>query len=123
MTWVSCFCSYCQGWRTVPEEVVRCPICKKEWGVPPPQKKYGQFDNVLLSDREYQKLKERFGEALAEKVEALSLGIASKGYKYASHYATILNWERMHQKKAQHGKPGGPHGKDQGEVPARTRSR
>ncbi len=56
--------------------------------------RYGEFNNVLLSDDEMQKLFDRFGATLIDKIEALSQGIESKGYKYKSHYATILNWAR-----------------------------
>ncbi len=56
---------------------------------------YGQFSNVLLTENEYAKLRERFSEIDADaKIENLSIGIESKGYKYKSHYATILNWAR-----------------------------
>ena len=57
-------------------------------------KRYGEFNNVLLSDEEYHKLQERFNSQLPEMIETLSVGIASKGYKYKSHYATILSWSR-----------------------------
>ena len=55
---------------------------------------YGQFENVFLSEEEFLKLKEKYNGTLQEKIEALSMGIASKGYKYKSHYATILSWDR-----------------------------
>ena len=58
------------------------------------KKKYGQFNNVLLSDEEYDKLKIKFNSHLPDMIENLSLGIESKGYKYKSHYATILTWAR-----------------------------
>jgi len=52
-------------------------------------------DVVLLTDEEYKKLVEQFGKAGADdKILNLSLYIQSKGNKYKSHYATILNWER-----------------------------
>lgn len=57
------------------------------------KRKYGQFNNVLLSDDEYNKLKERFND-YNDKIENLSGYIASKGDKYKNHYATILNWAR-----------------------------
>jgi len=65
--------------------------------------KYGEFNNVLLTEGDYKKLIDRFGEDGArERVEHLSEAISSKGYKYKSHYATILCWERRDQKaKAQ----------------------
>jgi len=58
------------------------------------KRKYGEFQNVLLADEEYQKLLARFGSQTADKIEGLSSAIESKGYKYRSHYATILNWSR-----------------------------
>lgn len=57
------------------------------------KKKY--LDCVLLTDQEYSKLVELFGEdGTKQKIDALNTGIMSKGYKYKSHYHTILNWER-----------------------------
>lgn len=63
------------------------------------KEKYGEFKNILLTLEEYKKLIERFGEKEAkEKIEILSSGIESKGYKYKSHYATILSWDRKDQR-------------------------
>ena len=60
---------------------------------------YGEYENVFLTEEEFRKLTERFGESgRDERIESLSLGIASKGYKYKSHYATILSWERKNAK-------------------------
>lgn len=68
----------------------------------------GQFLNVFLEDDEYQKLIEKFGETgAAERIENLSVGIESKGYKYKSHYATILSWSRSDRKERGNGKGGG----------------
>lgn len=67
-----------------------------------PKKPYGEFGNVLLTTDEYQKLREKFGAGLEDRIEALSTGIASKGYRYKSHYATILNWERMERRGGRH---------------------
>ena len=58
------------------------------------KQKFGSMQNVLLTPEEYAKLCERFPDADA-KIESLSLAIASKGYKYKDHYATVLNWARM----------------------------
>ena len=59
---------------------------------------YGGFGNVLLSDSELKKLQERFGEYEAWGwIDELSHAIESKGYKYKSHYATILNWNRRNE--------------------------
>jgi hypothetical protein len=56
---------------------------------------YGEFKNVFLTLEECEKVKTKFGDVSAlEKIERLSRGIASKGYKYKSHYATLLTWDR-----------------------------
>jgi predicted phage replisome organizer len=58
--------------------------------------------SVFLTDEEYRRLVERFGESLTkDKIEALSLYIQSKGAKYKSHYATILVWDRNDKNKQQ----------------------
>ena len=59
------------------------------------KEKYGEFQNVRLTAQEHEKLIKRFGQQKAESlIETLSNGIESKGYKYRSHYAAILNWEK-----------------------------
>lgn len=65
------------------------------------KKVYGQFENILLLDEEKDKLIEKYGEkGFKERVENLSIGVESKGYKYRSHYATILSWDKMDKDKA-----------------------
>lgn len=57
--------------------------------------KYGEFQNVSLKEDEYNKLVEKFGESNTKLlIEELSGYIASTNKKYASHYATLLNWAR-----------------------------
>lgn len=73
---------------------------KKKKGV------YGQFNNVKLFAGEFESLVIRFNEKGAkERIDNLSEYLASKGKHYASHYATILSWERKHEKE---GKKEGP---------------
>lgn len=62
---------------------------------------YPEFSNVnKMTEEEHKKLVEKFGEAGArDRVENLSLYIASKGDKYKNHYATILAWEKRDQKR------------------------
>ena len=61
--------------------------------------KYGAHNNVLLTDEEYQKLKERFPNDYDEKINTLSNGIALKGYKYKSHYLAVLKWAKNDENK------------------------
>lgn len=63
---------------------------------------FGTFQNVKLTEEEQKKLQDKFGCSTANSlIEELSEGIASKGYKYKDHYATILNWAR---RKGNYGK-------------------
>ena len=57
----------------------------------PKKHKYGQFQNVLLTDDELKKLQERFTDWQA-KIDNLDEGIELKGYKYKNHYLAILKW-------------------------------
>lgn len=61
--------------------------------------KYGAYKNVLLSDSELGKLKEEFPQDFEERIEALSIYIASSGKTYKSHLATIRNWARRDAEK------------------------
>lgn len=60
----------------------------------PVKHRYGEYNNVLLSDDEMEKLKAEFPNDWQERIDNLSRGIASHGYKYKNHLATIRNWAR-----------------------------
>ena len=66
----------------------------------PKKHKYGEHKNVLLTDEEYGKLQERFPTDYEAKINALSEGLALKGYKYKSHYLAILKWAKNDEQKA-----------------------
>jgi len=56
------------------------------------------LDFVFLTKQEHQKLVDKFGEKkVKDKIEELNDGIGSKGYKYKSHYHTILSWSRKNE--------------------------
>lgn len=62
-------------------------------------KKVKHLDTVLLTPDEYLKLIERFGSTgTKDRIEELNTGIMSKGYKYKSHYHTILSWDKRRSK-------------------------
>lgn len=58
------------------------------------KKSYGEFANVLLTDEQYQKLKEIYCHHLSNAIETLSTYIESSGKKYKNHYAVLgkHNW-------------------------------
>ena len=60
----------------------------------PTRHKYGLYENVLLTNEEYQRLLEEFPRDLSVRIERLSEYMASTGKKYKSHLATIRSWAR-----------------------------
>lgn len=65
------------------------PSRKKE-----PRHKYGEYQNVLLSDSDMKKLQAEFPTEWEERIERLSYYMESKGVSYKNHLATIRNWAR-----------------------------
>lgn len=59
----------------------------------PKKHRYGEFNNVLLSDEELEKLG-TLGVDVPDYIERLSGYMESKKKSYASHYATLRNWIR-----------------------------
>ena len=64
----------------------------------PVKHKYGEYNNVLLTDEEIEKLRDEYAD-LEERIERLSSYMASTGKAYKSHYATIRNWARKDASK------------------------
>jgi hypothetical protein len=66
----------------------------------PPKHKYGEYKNVLLTDDELQKLKDKFGEDETVKwIKKLDEGIEMKGYTYKSCYLAIRKWSEKEAPK------------------------
>lgn len=61
--------------------------------------KYGEYENVLLSDDDFSKLQVEFPEDYEKRIENLSSYIASTGKSYKNHLATIRNWAKKEQNK------------------------
>ena len=56
--------------------------------------KYGEYKNVLLTDKDMEKLKSEFPSDFEKRIEKLSSYMASTGKSYKNHLATIRNWAR-----------------------------
>lgn len=67
---------------------------------PPPRHRYGEYQNVLLSEMDMAKLRNEFPD-WEQRIERLSGYMASSGKAYKDHLATIRNWAR---KDGQHGR-------------------
>ncbi len=84
-----------------PSDIQKKKNIKKEKASPKaPLHAYGEFNNVMLTDEELEKLKGKFNDC-EERIETLSSYIASTGKKYKSHYATILNWAKRDKDKTE----------------------
>lgn len=55
------------------------------------KKKYGEFQNVFLTDTEVEKLKKQLPN-FDKNLETFSKKLEKKGYKYKSHYLAMLDW-------------------------------
>lgn len=60
---------------------------------------YGSYENVLLSDTEYGKLRQEFPGDYQMRVERLSEYMASTGRSYKNHLATIRSWAKREKPK------------------------
>lgn len=65
----------------------------KNCRVKPVKHKYGEYNHVLLTDGEFEKLCREYGEDVAKNaITYLDEAIEMKGYKYKSHYLAIRKW-------------------------------
>ena len=86
-----------------PEETEEAKPEKKKKKPAPVRHRYGEYNNVLLSDEEMEKLKSEFPNDYQKRIENLSGYMESKGKSYKNHLATIRNWARMNGETPQKG--------------------
>ena len=55
---------------------------------------YGELHNVYLTEIEYESFKKEFPSDFAERIDELSLYIASSGKEYRDHYATLKSFSK-----------------------------
>ena len=67
----------------------------------PTRHKYGLYEQVRLTDEDYEKLKAEFPHDFSERIDRLDEYIASTGKKYKNHLATIRSWARKDSPKKQ----------------------
>lgn len=66
----------------------------------PIKHKYGEYQHILLTDDELDRLKKDFGEIDTQKaIKLLDEAIEMKGYKYKSHNLAIRKWVIQEVKK------------------------
>lgn len=62
--------------------------------IKPDRHKYGEYNNVLLSDTDFEKLKAEFPVDYQQRIDRLSEYMQSTGKSYKDHLATIRSWAR-----------------------------
>lgn len=93
-------------------DIINTDKSAKKKSAKQPKKKYGEFENVLLTDEEAQKLHNEFGNDALAIVQNYSELKAMKGYTYKSDYLAIRKWganayfEQLNKK--QHGNYNNP---------------
>lgn len=92
----------CNDIDKIREEKIRLDKIRKEEEKEnkPIRHKYGEYQNVLLSDDDIQKLQDEFPFDYQDRIETLSSYIASTGKTYKNHLATIRNWAKNDKKKS-----------------------
>lgn len=76
------------------------PTSKKS---PLPRHKYGEYQNVLLTDDQLAKLKEEFPD-WEQRIENVSSYCEATGKKYNNYLTVIRNWAKRDKEKQQKGK-------------------
>lgn len=69
----------------------------------PIRHKYGEYENVLLSDQDMEKLKSEFPNDWKDRIERVSIYCASTGKKYTNFLATIRAWAKKDKDRPQTG--------------------
>lgn len=70
----------------------------------PARHKYGQYQNVLLTDEQLEKLKSEFTSDWQDRIERVSGYVQSSGKHYKDYLATIRNWAKRDQQSNQSNK-------------------
>ena len=82
------------------EKEIKTEIKKeREQKEKPTRHKYGEYNNVLFTDADLEKLKAEFPNDWQQRIDRLSEYIASSGKKYSNHLATIRSWARKDKKE------------------------
>lgn len=72
---------------------------KHEVGSKEVRHKYGMYDNVLLTDTQFEKLTTEFPTDWQERIDRMSEYMKSTGKVYKDHLATIRAWARKEKKQ------------------------
>ena len=80
-------------------------IKERDTGQPSVSRRYGLYENVFLTDKDMEKLRDEFPSDYDRRIEELSEYMASKGKTYRNHLATIRSWARRDAARSYAEKP------------------
>lgn len=61
------------------------------------KKSYGEYNRVFLTDKQYERLKEKYGASLDARIDALDEYIEMNDKEYKNHYAVIVHWDKRNK--------------------------
>lgn len=67
--------------------------------------KYGTYQHVLLTDEQYEKLKQDHPYEYEAMIQELDEGLELHNYSYKNHYLAILKWHKKSQDRAKNNTP------------------
>lgn len=67
--------------------------------------KYGTYQHVLLTDEQYEKLKQDHPYEYEAMIQELDEGLELHNYSYKNHYLAILKWHKKSQDQAKNNAP------------------
>ena len=87
--------------RTNAEQTESKLKAKRKQKVEEPRHRYGQYQNVLLSDSDMMKLQAEFPNDWQARIERVSGYCKQYGKSYSDYLATIRNWDRRDKERAE----------------------
>jgi hypothetical protein len=94
------------GKVSIGEDIEPPPALPSPAPTKPVRHRYGEYQKVLLTDEELDKLKAEFPDWQA-RIERLDSYIAQSGKSYKNHLATIRNWARKDKEAPRRGTQSG----------------
>ena len=77
------------------EDVAELRLVKVEDVGAARKERFGEYENVLLTEAEFGELKRLYGRSLAYKlIDRFSAKLKEKGYRYRDHFTTIVEWQK-----------------------------
>lgn len=81
-------------------DTVSIPYQAPQTAPTPEKKKYGAYENVFLTDDEFESFKTTYPTNYEAKINRLSFYIVKSGKAYHNHFAILMEWAKEDEEKA-----------------------